>query len=364
MHEAADHAEVLVATTWSCNLRCTYCFVQDRTCQPGHRQRMGAVGARRVVEALDKGLTHCSTIGIHLYGGEPLTNVPALRAMVGRASEAPGRFSFSITTNGTVVNDEVFELLEKGRFQVVLSIDGPAGVHDEHRRTQKGGGTHATTRRFLRELRARTNCWVRGSSVVRAGWRLRDAQAYLRTLPVDVIKAQAVRLPASHPLSLDAVERNLYLDDLDAAGDKVIADLEAGRLPKDDRFSARVLQLLTGEPRARFCGAGAGIFGIRPNGDVMPCVLLDSPEDRLGDIGDVDAGWVEKGRRWQDGHGPRSECRECDALPLCGGGCPAMLAVCGAEECDLVRKTCAVARRIFRHFEKRPEALLALAGVQ
>lgn len=363
MPDASDHAEVLVASTWSCNLRCSYCFVEDQT-HARRRPRMSAAEARQVIESLDHGLAHYSTIGIHLYGGEPLTNLPALRALVDQAAQAPpGRFSFSITTNGTVVNDEVFELLEAGRFQVVLSVDGPAPVHDQHRRTVRGAATHAKTMRFLRELRSRTHCWVRGSSVVRAGWRLADAQRYLRTLPVDVIKAQAVRTAPGDKLGLDGEERRQYLDDLDAAGDQVIDDLEADRIPKDDRFSARVLQLLKGETRHRFCGAGVSIFGVTPGGDVLPCVLLDAVQHRLGSVADQRNSWVGTGSEWQASHGPREECVACTALPLCGGGCPAMLSVCGAEECDLVRKTCTVAHRIHDHFRSRPTKLLALAGV-
>jgi hypothetical protein len=50
-------------------------------------------------------------------------------------------------------------------------------------------------------------------------------------------------------------------------------------------------------------------------------------------------------------------------LALCGGGCPAILPVCGAEECELVRKNCEVAVGIYDHFRANPEVLLGLAGI-
>jgi len=357
-------AEVLVATTWACNLRCRYCFVQERTFVGGG-ERMSPRTAVRTIDALDRGLPDAQTVLVHLYGGEPLTNLPALRALVERGRDkAAGRFGFAITTNGTLDSDEAIGLLGEGRFDVILSIDGPPQVHDDCRRGAGGEATQARVLAFLQKLRARTRCRVRASAVVRRGWGLGEAGEYLRGLPVDAIKAQAVRVPDTSPFALDPDERARYLDDLTAVGEQVIADLESGRSPLDDRYSARVLQLLKGESRERFCAAGDGTFGIAPDGSVAPCLLLPTgPEHRLGRIEDDPQVWRSAGRRWRDAHGPRAECAQCEALPLCGGGCPAMLSVCGADECDLTRHNCRVARGIYRHFQDRPTALLPLAGI-
>ena len=58
--------------------------------------------AVRVIDALDEGLSHMESVCVHLYGGEPLTNLPAIEAMLDRSSEKEsGHFSFAVTTNGT-----------------------------------------------------------------------------------------------------------------------------------------------------------------------------------------------------------------------------------------------------------------------
>lgn len=356
-------AEILVATTWECNLRCTYCFVQESGLSKGD-VRMSPGTAVRLVDALDEGLPHVETICLHLYGGEPLTNLPAMEAMVHRALEkGPARFSFSITTNGTILSPQVIDLLQAGKFRVVLSIDGPAEVHDRCRRTHAGAPTHERVMQFLHTLRAQTDCWLRGSSVVRSGWRLSEATEYLNTLPIDVIKAQAVRGAAGSPLALSSVEKEAYLEDLQAIGHQVITDLEAGHLPRDDRFSSRALQLLKGVPREFFCGAGNTGFGITPSGDVLPCILLDASLHRLGHIEDAPQTWIKAGRQWRASRSRRPECKECDELFLCGGGCPAMLSVCAEDECDFTRKECQVARSIFAHFHTDQDALLTMAGI-
>lgn len=358
-----QRAEILVATTWRCNLRCSYCFVEE--CRlADSRELMSPALAGRVIDALDDGLPDVETVNVHLYGGEPLGNLPAMAAMLERAEERePGRFSFSITTNGTCLSETAIGLLRRGRFQVVLSIDGPAEIHDQCRLTAGGSPTHERVIRFLETLRAETGCEVRGSAVVRSGWGLAQAVDYLRSLPVHAVKAQAVRVPEGSPFALSPAEKEAYRRDLEAIGRQVAAELDAGRVPRDDRFSNRVLQLLAGVERETFCAAGDTTFGITPSGEVLPCVLLDGKDCRLGRVTEDPARWRAAGRRWRRSRPRRAECDSCRARPLCGGGCPAIMPVCGADECDFIRKNCEVATAIYEHFRSSPETLLVLAGI-
>lgn len=78
---------MLVAVTWVCNLSCSYCFVREADLMKSGR-RMTPTLARRVVDALDEGLTNVGVIDIHLYGGEPLANLPAIEAMVEQEARA------------------------------------------------------------------------------------------------------------------------------------------------------------------------------------------------------------------------------------------------------------------------------------
>lgn len=359
----ADFAEILVANTWECNLSCSYCFVAKNL--PNARGgMMTPVVAGRVMDALDSGFPDVETVCVHLYGGEPLLNLHAIRAMLQKTvNYKERRFAFAITTNGTIVDPEVFELLKTGRFTVILSVDGPPEVHDGCRRTKGGGPSHSTVMDFLGNLRARTRCRVWGSAVVRSGWSLRQAEDYLSSLPVDAIKAQAIRVCESGPFALTTAERIEYQKHLAEIGDQVIRSLEAGTRPRDDRFSSRVLQLLMGISRKRYCDAGQSCFGITPDGTVLGCLLVNSPQNRLGHIDEDPASWRQRGKQWAEGWVHGSDCDNCAALFLCGGGCPAVNPICGDGECDIVRKNCEVARNIYEHFRSRPEVLLGLAGI-
>lgn len=365
-HPLISKVEIIVNVTQECNLVCRYCFVGQGKFGYGKKRElsMSPYHAKRLVEVLPEALPWAREFCIHFYGGEPLLNLSAIRAAVDAASLMHDtRFSFAITTNGTICSEEAISILCKGRFDVILSIDGPPRIHDALRRTASGKPTHVRVLRFLNQLKVE-KLFVRGSSVVRRGWSLREACEYLKSLPVDAIKAQAVRLPKGSELALNETEYQQYFNHLkDIAGD-VIDCVRRSEYPKDDRYTHRVLQLLRGTRRIAFCGAGRWIFGLAADGTVLPCALLAGHEGMsLGHIDEPARKWVERGLLWAEKHGPRSECQRCWALPLCGGGCPAMLSVCGEDECRIVRANCEMAIAIYGAFFDRPSDLLVLAGV-
>jgi len=353
--------ELLVATTWDCNLRCSYCFVGRRGLMK-NVEPMSVQKAAHIVDVLDEEFADVETVCLHFYGGEPFCNVPAMRVMVERAlSKRENKFIFAVTTNGVAATPEVIDLLNRGNFGVVVSIDGPAEIHNQCRKDAAGASTHARVMEFIHDLREHTTCRIRGSAVVRSGWPLVRAVSYLKSLDVDTIKSQAVRTSGKTDYSLDDKEQEAYLADLEMIGRQVIEDIKQDIQPCDDRFTSRVFQLLKKEPRERFCGAGTTMFGITPDAQVLPCILMEKEGNSLGFVDDCT--FREAGRRWVENRPIKKECADCDALPLCGGGCPAMMSFCGDSECTIVRKNCDVARMIYRHFEHEPEKLLVLAGV-
>lgn len=356
--------EIMVNSTQKCNLRCQYCFVgAGKFNYPTkYLKKLTPETAKILIEALPKRLPWATHFCIHFYGGEPLLNIDAIEASVDAALPKGKLFSFAITTNGTISTKRALSVLKKGHFNVILSIDGPPQIHDELRRTKKDKPTHAKVLKFLKKAKAQ-NLYVRGSSVIRSGWSLQEATNYLTALPVDSIKAQAVRLPNNNPLALNEEERKNYFLHLENVAIRTIKQIKKKQYPKDDRFTNRVLQILSNKRRDSFCGAGKWTFGMASDGTMLPCVLLAGKEDTvLGNIYD-NGEWVNNGFKWTLEHSPRENCKECWALPLCGGGCPAMISVCGEDECELVRKNCELALGIYGTFLDKREDLLVLAGV-
>lgn len=61
----------------------------------------------------------------------------------------------AVTTNGVLIDDEWLACFEARNISVAISLDGPAHIHDLHRRTFQGTGTHAAVERAARMLVSR-----------------------------------------------------------------------------------------------------------------------------------------------------------------------------------------------------------------
>lgn len=68
--------------------------------------------------------------------------------------EAPGglKIVHSFQSNGTLLNDAWCEFIRETGICLGLSIDGPEAIHDAHRKTRQGQGTHAKAMRGVELL--------------------------------------------------------------------------------------------------------------------------------------------------------------------------------------------------------------------
>lgn len=136
-----------------CNIRCDYCYLAHRD----ERRFMSA----EVVEATLRNLSDCGLLGNDLtvvwHAGEPLvaprTFYAAAFEQAARFVPAEGRISHSIQTNGLLLDDDWCALFKEHGVQIGVSLDGPALLHDRHRRTRDGKGTHARVMRGIDSLR-------------------------------------------------------------------------------------------------------------------------------------------------------------------------------------------------------------------
>ena len=147
--------QLVLNVTEACNLRCAYCTYSGA--YPHHRshskrQMPAAVARAAVAWYLNHPRRQQFTIGF--YGGEPLLRLPLLRALVAQARAIVGeRVHFSVTTNGTLIDENAARFLIEADFGLTISLDGPEAVHDRYRRTGAGRGTFGTVWHAVNLLR-------------------------------------------------------------------------------------------------------------------------------------------------------------------------------------------------------------------
>lgn len=133
----------LILCTKECNLRCTYCFEESMHagCMPTLAEIRQNFSEFLSTGKFEKFVIELITINrdlgrdtdITFHGGEPmLIGTDLLRKAFEIVKNYDGT-SISMQSNGTLINDEMVELLKKYHVRVGISIDGPKEMHDQYR---------------------------------------------------------------------------------------------------------------------------------------------------------------------------------------------------------------------------------------
>jgi len=112
----------------SCNLNCSYCFIDKKNLKKISPD----------VIKLKKGIDlflRCSTKDptINFTGGEPLLYWEILRELIEYIREKKRRIFMVVSTNGTLLDKEMFKFLKKYNVALSVSLDGKKEVNDIYR---------------------------------------------------------------------------------------------------------------------------------------------------------------------------------------------------------------------------------------
>lgn len=154
--------QLLVKVATRCNIDCSYCYwFRDASVYDKPKLMSTAVLQQLLLRIEEHLAAHgLSDLPIVLHGGEPLLwgvgNFTAFAkgcaAITARTGSA---IPISVTTNGVLIDDQWLDCFEAHRISVAISLDGPAHIHDLHRKTFQGSGTHAAVERAARLLVSR-----------------------------------------------------------------------------------------------------------------------------------------------------------------------------------------------------------------
>jgi len=134
-----------VVLNLDCNLACPYCYEDHFR----GKHYITPATARLLVETIIREqIDQGRNIKLQFYGGEPLLSLAMIhdiaRPLQAAALAKGCSFAFTLTTNGTLLTRKtVEELLPLGLKGAVLTLDGPAEIHDQQRPYVSGKGSFA-----------------------------------------------------------------------------------------------------------------------------------------------------------------------------------------------------------------------------
>ncbi len=309
-----------------CNLRCTYCYAEGGT--------YGAVPcllapetARRAVRYLVDHSGDREHLTLIFFGGEPLMNMPAVRAATDEALSCAHKtgkqIHFSLTTNGTLLDRELVHFLHKHRISVAVSLDGPRHIHDRNRPDAQGNGTYAEIVSRLEMLLEHAPVPVAARVTLAPDqWHsVVEVFDHLTGLGLHEVGIAPVS-PVSKALLPSAADEAALLSGFDELARRFVAHARKGRVMPFSNMLDLLARLHLGQTKTVSCGAGFGYMAVDAKGRLFPCHRLAGEADFcVGDIGSgIDSNRINSCLDSLNSD-RRENCSKCWARTLCAGGC-------------------------------------------
>lgn len=311
-----------------CNLACTYCYKEDLAV-PARGRRMSLETALQSVDFLFKESVGRDRVTIVFFGGEPLTNMPVIRAVVpyakSRAASLGMRVQFSLTTNATLVTEELADFFEEHEFGISVSIDGPRHIHDRHRLTVGGKGTYELVSRRARLLldRIKARPVTARVTLTRGSDSLVEIFDHLKTqIGFHEVGIAPATAGAGDEFGMGAEGEAAFFAQLRILGDRYVAAAIRGEYNGFSNMQHVMLDLARGSRKLVPCGAGVGLLAVDMEGKLNLCHRFTG--SALTTFGSIAAG-IDRVRlegfltSAQDRAG--RGCGTCRIRNLCSGGC-------------------------------------------
>ena len=311
-----------------CNLSCTYCYKEDLT-SPANGDKLDLEKAKKGVELLLREGAQRERLNVVFFGGEPLTNMPLIRAVTEyaelRCKEEGKSLDLSLTTNATLLTEEIVDYFNEHCFGISISMDGPQAIHDRRRKTIGGKGTYevvaAKTRMLLsrytaRPVGARVTLTAGYSDVVAIHRHLRDEIGF------DEVGFAPVTSNPVTTFNLVGDELRAVFESMKTLGREYVAAAIADENTGFSNMHQLLSDLYEGRRKALPCGAGVALLAVDYKGELNLCHRFTG--SALPTFGNVESGIakLELGA-FLEGALDRSErgCATCRIRNLCSGGC-------------------------------------------
>ena len=264
----------------ACNLACDYCFYLDKAqLYPDGPAVMPDAVLDRLLESYLS--LPFDSYSVTFQGGEPLL---AGMDFYRRVAENARRFAakgakvnVAVQTNATLMTPEAARLMAEEGWLCGVSADGPAAVHDAHRRSPSGEPTYDAVARGIAMLR-KAGCEYNVLALVTRE-NVGDPAGTYRHLRDDL--GGTWQQYTDHMESISPEEWDRFLC---GVMDTWIADGDVGRVSVRNIDSAIAYVKCGIAGQCILADRCDGHFVVERNGDVYPCDFFVSERTLLGNV--------------------------------------------------------------------------------
>jgi uncharacterized protein len=323
---------LVLNVTSKCNLSCGYCYEygEDKIVEAKTKPRfMNEATAKQSVDFLFTEAGDSPTVNLTFFGGESLMNFKMLQTALAyarqRAQALGKQVNASLTTNATLLREEIVDWIVENDVGVTVSIDGAREQQDKFRVFSNGMGSYDLIVPKIKDLLARHRRRPVGARVTLTGQNLDVASIY-HHLFEEIGFWEVGFAPVTTSWQREYAIEDEGFQQLLSGFQALAADfLQAALAGKRHGFSNvrdTLEEIHKGMSKAYPCGAGLGLMGVATDGDVALCHrFAGSDEHKLGSVFDG----VDHARQdeFLEKHhiANKTDCATCWARPLCAGGC-------------------------------------------
>lgn len=299
-----------------CNLRCIHCYNSSGP------EMQDELTFEELTDFMDQ-LKAMGAFEVTISGGEPFYH-PRIWDLLAYARR---HFSVTVLTNGLLIDDEACERLrELGIKEIYVSLDGASPQTND---AIRGNGTFRRATAAVRRMVAHGLPVYLNVVVTRQNKHELDAMVEL-----------AKQLGVGRIAMQEAIDQGRAADSDVLLGPEEVAEFKKWlfkrRLTETeilvgelDEYAAPAALSQNGREYPDLCPAIRGSLALLPNGDTVPCTLMERPELVTGNIRKQSLFDI-----WN--HSPLHQmlralskndcevCSQCKIRHLCGGGCRAL----------------------------------------
>jgi len=325
-------SSLVVNVANKCNLHCTYCYEPEAAKYGPSPVQMDWDTARTSVDFLFQKAGKSREVNVIFFGGEALLNLKLMRQVVAYAEEkgreAGKKVDFSLTTNGTLLTDEVIDFFQEHRFGVTISIDGPKDLHDKRRpfltsRGERKGSYDLILPRVKRLLQRYTaRPVVARVTVTKGAVEIGRTYEHLSGLGFFEVGFAPVTAKNGEEYGLEPADLRQVLAGFKELGALYVERALHNQYTGFSNLSTMLTDLHEGTNKLFPCGAGLGLLDVDGNGDVYLCHRFPGTEEHK--YGNVKEGlqYDRLNEFINSAHvGNKPVCQTCWIRGICGGGC-------------------------------------------
>lgn len=313
--------EITLMLVQSCNMSCKYCYAEEGVYND--EGKMDIATAKKGFEFLVNN-SSANELGVILFGGEPLMAFDLIKELVvyirEREKEIGKKVYINMTTNGTLLNEEIETFFETYNVRMMISIDGDKQVHDCNRYFKNKVGSYELVIDKTKRLREQGKLTAR-ATISSGKQDLVYTFEHLQNLGFrSIVMSPAINLFDKSDFIEFTKRQEEYVEEFFKAAN--CGDYSTCKKMRMVYSRLQRIHNYTGRERAYSCGAARAGLAIDIHGDMYPCHRFVSLKNYV--LGNINKSLAKqkdflKQINVNEGH---EKCKACWLKNMCMGDCP------------------------------------------